>query len=62
MRISVMIDGVPHAPQASGPRRDKYYPLRSHGLWQSFYVCPRTGLLCSAAEAHLRRKRRVTRA
>ncbi|MRG90379.1 hypothetical protein [Polyangium spumosum] len=57
-RNPVMIDGVPHSPEGNGPRRDVFYPLRSHGPWQSFYVCPRTGLLCSVAEAHLRRKKR----
>jgi hypothetical protein len=56
-RNPILIDGVPHNPDGYGPQRDKYYPLRSHGLWHDFYVCPRTGLLCSAADAK-RRKRR----
>ncbi len=55
----ILIDGIPHAPDGSGPRRDQFMPLRSHGLWQDFYVCPRTGLLCSAAEADRRRKTRA---
>lgn len=58
-RNPILIDGIPHAPDGHGPRRDVFFPLRSHGLWQSFYVCPRTGLLRSAAEAHRRRKKRA---
>jgi len=61
-RNPVMIDGVPHHPDASGSKRDKYFPLRSHGKWGGFYVCPRTGLFCSAQEAHLRRKKKKKRA
>jgi hypothetical protein len=38
----VMIDGRPHRPAAMG---GEYFPLRSHGRWSGFYVCPRTGLL-----------------
>jgi hypothetical protein len=53
-RNPVIIDGIPHRPEASGPRRDKYWPLsnyRCHG----FYVCPRTGLLCVARMDHQRK-------
>ncbi|MDI1447512.1 hypothetical protein [Polyangium sp. 6x1] len=58
-RNPILINGVPHAPSGYGPQRDKFFPLRSHGLWVTFYVCPRTGLLRSAAEAHRRRKKRT---
>lgn len=43
----VLIDGVPHWPEARGSRRDKYLPVRSC-RGRALYVCPRTGLLKQA--------------
>lgn len=40
----VIIDGHPHHPEANGPRRDRYWPIRSYRGWD-FYVCPKTGRL-----------------
>jgi hypothetical protein len=40
----VILDGRPHDPNGSGPRRDRYTPLASYRRY-GFYVCPRTGLL-----------------
>ena len=51
-----MIDGVPHSPIAYGGASGEYRPLHSRGMRFSFYVCPRTGLLCMARL--VRRKKR----
>ncbi|MDI3290274.1 hypothetical protein [Polyangium sp. 15x6] len=61
-RNPILIDGIPHAPAGNGPRRDDFLPLPGYGRWKSFYVCPRTGLLCDASQAHRRRKKRAPRA
>jgi len=51
----VMIEGVAHLPGAWGSRRDQYFKISGHRRWGKFYVCPRTGLLRSAAEDEKRR-------
>lgn len=53
-RNPVIIDGIPHRPQASGPNRDRFWPLSNYG-WRGFYVCPRTGLLRVAKTDHDRK-------
>lgn len=50
----VMIDGIPHRPEASGPNRDKFWPLSNY-CYRGFYVCPRTGLLRVAKADHERK-------
>lgn len=50
----IIIDGIPHRPEASGPKRDKFWPLSNYG-WRGFYVCPRTGLLRVARADHERK-------
>ncbi|MBK9261663.1 MAG: hypothetical protein IPM54_17890 [Polyangiaceae bacterium] len=55
-RNPVIIDGIPYHPTASGPNRDKFWPLSSYG-WRGFYVCPRTGLLRLARDDHQRKAR-----
>jgi hypothetical protein len=52
-----MIDGVPHAPIAFGGAKGTYRPLSQFGRWRSFYVCPKTGLLCWAARPGRRKSR-----
>jgi hypothetical protein len=52
----VMIDGIPHHPEARGPNRDQFWPLSIYG-WRGFYVCPRTGLLRLAKTDHDRKAR-----
>jgi hypothetical protein len=56
-RNPVMIDGIPHRPAGSGPHRNQYFSVSKYPL-HGFYVCPRTGLLCSAQAAHERKTRR----
>ena len=55
-RNPVIIDGIPHRPEASGSKRDKFFPLSNY-CWRGFYVCPRTGLL-RVAKADYERKDR----
>lgn len=60
-RNPVFIDGIPHAPAASGPKRDRYWPIGS--WWRGgFYVCPRTGLLRLAKRTARRRTNEPTAA
>ena len=55
-RNPVMIDGIPHNPEASGSKRDRYWPLSMYS-WRGFYVCPRTGLLRLAKNDYERKAR-----
>lgn len=50
----VLIDGVPHAPRASGPQRDVYYPINAFRR-DAFYICPTTGRLCIVTRPRKRR-------
>jgi hypothetical protein len=48
----VMIDGVPHRPNAWG---GQYQPLYHWRRWSQFYVCPETGLLRAAERPRKKR-------
>lgn len=44
----VMIDGKPHNPVASGPKRNHYRALYCYRTRGGYYVCPKTGFLKKA--------------
>jgi hypothetical protein len=54
---AVLIDGVPHHPEAWGR---KYRPL-GWNRWRGFYVCPETGVLRVVERPKLDRKRAARR-
>lgn len=54
----VMIKGLPHDPEATGPMRNRYRALYAYGC-RGFYVCPKTGILRKAPPLPSRKPRDV---